>query len=248
MGLLGVAQGLCSLMRAREISKWLLDMSKHGWKMEEMHDDKPKPKVKYVPEDEFIACDLMRNMMILTILVFAILTKIGKIGHRVVHCPKVDIGKKAFFRSCLLLIPFGMMLVGIKAEARKFKALLHPPTEDFGMENQFDQQDYQRGYSAEGRQLQSFRMPQQPPMMSDEHSQFAFNANVNGREFHLDLENPDFNELGDFMGQMMNGDLMMDPNARDFAAPQQAHKEQWDGRREAYRMFGEKLWDEASQE
>jgi hypothetical protein len=47
-------------------------------------------------------------------------------------------------------------------------------------------------------------MPPMPDFDLDSHSNFVFNANVNGQEFHLDLEDPDFGDIDGFMKQMVN--------------------------------------------
>ena len=42
-------------------------------------------------------------------------------------------------------------------------------------------------------------MPPMPVEDFDTQSNFNFNANINGQEFHLDLEHPDFENIDGFM-------------------------------------------------
>jgi hypothetical protein len=57
-------------------------------------------------------------MMLLCLLAFSILTAVGKIGLRSVRKEKAKFTQKNFAKSLLLMIPFGLMLISIKFQAR----------------------------------------------------------------------------------------------------------------------------------
>jgi hypothetical protein len=66
----------------------------------------------------------MRNMMLLCLLSFGVLVIVGKLGLKSVHKEKAKRTQKVFAKSLLLLIPFALMLIGIKFQARRFKDIL----------------------------------------------------------------------------------------------------------------------------
>lgn len=56
--------------------------------------------------------------------------------------------------------------------------------------------------------------PQGAPHHFESHSKFEFRSNVNGQEFSLNLDEPDFNELDEFMDQMMDQDIVPQPQPK----------------------------------
>lgn len=107
-----------------------------------------------------------------------------------------------FGKSLLLMIPFAFVLISIKFEARKFKNILVRNSPDNG------------GHYKHGRGLQSRYTDMGPNddilnmrlsnADHDSQSNFVFNANINGQEFHLDLNYPDFGEIDSMVNKMMN--------------------------------------------
>lgn len=141
--------------------------------------------------------------MLLCLLSFGVLVIVGKLGLRSVKKEKAKRTQKVFAKSLLLLIPFALMLIGIKFQARRFKDILvknSPEGSHLGCQNK-------KCPGKHGRSLQSgfppmdhspfppmdqgpFPMPPMdhgpfpmPPMEEDgfeSHSNFVFNANING--------------------------------------------------------------------
>lgn len=177
MGCMGMLSSTVHVMKSRSTSKWLLDMSKNGWDMESKA---PQESSEAVSEDEFELYDLMRNMMLLCLMSFAILAMIGKLGLKSVKKEKAKKAQKVFGKSLLLLIPFGMMLIGIKFQARRFKEILVKNSP----EGSQDCHNKKCPGKKHGRSLQShtFSPPMGYPMspVGEEHSNFVFNANING--------------------------------------------------------------------
>lgn len=123
MGCMGMTSSLIHIIKARSTSKWLLDMSKNGWDKEYMKNYSEESS-ETVSQDEFELYDLMRNMMLLCLLSFGVLVIVGKLGLKSVHKEKAKRTQKVFAKSLLLLIPFALMLIGIKFQARRFKDIL----------------------------------------------------------------------------------------------------------------------------
>ena len=172
------------LMKSRSTSKWLLEMSKSGWDKDAMSQPPAEETYEIISRDEFELYDLMRNIMLLCLMAFAVLACIGKLGLKSVKKEKAKKTQKIFGKSILLMIPFALMLVGIKFQARKFKEILvknSPEDSHHGKCHKGDKH---------GRGLQSRHQshPPFPPMgpgqspfpEGESHSNFVFNANVNG--------------------------------------------------------------------
>jgi hypothetical protein len=128
LGVMGMGSSLCNLLKARSISKWLLEMAQKGWKMDETTEKPVGPDTTPVTEDELAVYDLMRNMMLLCFLVMLVLTVIGRLGVKAARKNKAKVAHHVTCKSFLLLIPFVLLLVSIKIQAKKFKRILEANT------------------------------------------------------------------------------------------------------------------------
>ena len=124
MGGMGMLSSTVHLMKSRSTSKWLLDMSKSGWDKDAMSQPPAEETSETISRDEFKLYDLMRNMMLLCLMAFAVLVCVGKLGLKSVKKEKAKKAQKVFGKSILLMIPFALMLVAIKIQAGKFKKIL----------------------------------------------------------------------------------------------------------------------------